>query len=68
VQALEDQAAWCLEKHGVRFVASYFSADKTRMICVYEAPDAESVRTANRVSGVPFDRVWAGEVFGPGTC
>jgi hypothetical protein len=53
----------CLEAHGARWIATYLSADRTRMICEFEAPDAEAVRTSMRSADVPFDRVWVGEVF-----
>lgn len=58
VQAAEDRSAWCLEAHGVRFLRTYFSRDRRRMICLYEAPDAESVRLAQEKAGLPFDRAW----------
>jgi hypothetical protein len=35
------------------------------MICLYEAPDAESVRQAQREAGVPFDEAWAFARYGP---
>ena len=63
VQALEDRGGWCLEAHGVRFVKTYFSRDRRRMICLYEAPDAESVRLAEDKAGVPFERAWATQVI-----
>ena len=63
LQAMEDAAAWCLELHSVTFRHSYFSTDRTRMICVYEAPDAESVRKAQRQGGLPFDRVWTADIY-----
>ena len=62
VQAIEDRGAWCLEAHGVRFLKSYFSRDRRRMMCLYEAPDAESVRLAQERAGVPFERAWASRV------
>ena len=52
----------CLTLYNVRFVRSYGSPDRKRMICVYDAPDAESVRLANRQGGKPFDRVWTADV------
>ena len=58
LQANEDKNAWCLQLHNVRFLRSYFSTDRRRMICVYEAPDAESVRLAQRQMALPFERVW----------
>lgn len=29
------------------------------MVCIYAAPDAESVRSAQRQAGMPFETVWA---------
>jgi hypothetical protein len=62
IQAIEDRGAWCLEAHGVRFLRSYFSRDWRRMICLYEAPDAEAVRLAQERAGVPFERAWTSRV------
>jgi len=59
IQAIEDAGAWCLETHRVEFARTFFSADRTRMICLYHAPDAESVRLAQRQAGMPVDAVWA---------
>lgn len=54
----------CLHAHNVRFVQSYMSADGKRMICVYEAPDAESVRIALRQHGMlPFDQAWKAKLW-----
>lgn len=59
IQSIEDRAAWCLEAHRVKFARTFFSADRRRMLCLYEAPDAESVRIAQRKAGMPFQAVWA---------
>jgi hypothetical protein len=59
IQAIEDAGAWCLETHQVQFVCTFFSFDRRRMICLYRAPDAESVRLAQRQAGMPLDEVWA---------
>lgn len=59
IQALEDASAWCLEARRVKFVRTYFSTDHKRMICLYRAPDAESVRQAQRQANMPFEDVWA---------
>ena len=58
IQALEDAGKGCLDVHRVRFVRTYFSRDRKRMICLYEAPDAESVRMAQREAQMPVERVW----------
>ena len=34
------------------------SKDGRRMICEYEAPDAETVRRVQLEAGAPFDRIW----------
>lgn len=65
VQAIEDAGAGCLETHRVRFVRTYFSTERRRMLCLYAAPDAESVRIAQREAGMPVDRVWAFRQFRP---
>jgi hypothetical protein len=59
VQDIEDAGIHCLEMRNVRFVRTYFSADRRRMLCLYAAPDAESVRQAQREAGMPFDEAWA---------
>lgn len=65
IQAIEDAGARCLETRNVRFIRTYFSADRKRMICLYQAPDAESVRQAQREAGVPFDEAWSIVPLGP---
>ena len=59
IQSIEDAGAWCLETRNVKFVRTFFSADCTRMACIYRAPDAESVRQAQRQARMPVDRVWS---------
>ena len=61
IQALEDAGARCLQAHQVTFLRTFFSRDRKRMLCLYEAPDAESVRVAEGKAGVPFERAWACE-------
>jgi hypothetical protein len=58
IQAIEDAGASCLETHQVSFVRTFFSRDRKRMICLYRAPDAEAVRVAQRMAGMPVDSVW----------
>jgi hypothetical protein len=64
IQAIEDRGAWCLKMYRVSFLRTYFSADRRRMICVYQAPDAEHVRLAQRRAGMPFERVWTASIHG----
>jgi hypothetical protein len=62
VQARESAAAWCLEAHRVTYLRTYFAADRRRMLCVYAAPDAESVRRAQEQAGLPVSSVWPAHV------
>jgi hypothetical protein len=50
---------WCFETHRVHHTHSFFSRDGKRMLCFYEAPDAEAVRVAQREAAMPADGVWA---------
>ena len=65
IQALEDAGKGCLDLHRVRFVRTWFSRDRKRMICLYAAPDAESVRIAQHEAKMPLDRVWSFRRFTP---
>jgi len=58
IQALETAGAWCLQSYNVRFLQTLFSRDQKRMLCLYEAPDAEAVRLAESQAKVPYDRAW----------
>jgi Nickel responsive protein SCO4226-like len=67
IRAMAVAAEWCLETHHVKYARTFFSADQKRMLCFYEAPDAESVRLAQRQGAMPVDAVWAFERIGPDT-
>lgn len=58
VQAGEDRAAGCYEDHQVRFLRTYVARDWKRVACVYEAPDAESVRAVQETAGLPYEKLW----------
>ena len=62
--ALEEAKGWCLEQHRVQWVRSYFATDGRRSLCMYHAPDAESVRIAQQKAGLPFDAAWTFERIG----
>ncbi|MGZ7033036.1 MAG: nickel-binding protein, partial [Thermoanaerobaculia bacterium] len=51
------------EVHGARWMRSYLSLDRKRIICEFEAADAEKVRESYRSAGVNFERVWSADVF-----
>jgi hypothetical protein len=53
----------CLEAHGARWMRSYLSEDRLRMVCEFEAADAEAVRASYRSAGQGFERVWSAHVY-----
>ena len=65
LQAIGQAKAWCLEQHRVQWARSFLSSDGRRMLCLYRAPDVESVRLAQREAGLPVDALWAFERIGP---
>jgi hypothetical protein len=62
--AMAERLEPCLESRSVRWVESFFARDRSRRICVFEAPDAESVRDAYRSAKVGFERAWAADAIG----
>lgn len=54
----------CLDIHRVTYRRSLLSQDRQRMICEYDAPDAESVRRVQREAEGPFETVWIADVLG----
>lgn len=63
VEALMLQEKGCFVSRRVTLLRSCLSRDRLRMICVYQAPDAESVRVANQLAGAAFERVWTADVL-----
>jgi uncharacterized protein DUF4242 len=64
LKAIVDTKAWCLEQHRVNWARSFLSTDGRRMLCFYGAPDAESVRLAQREAELPVDTVWGFQRIG----
>ena len=53
----------CIEVRNGAWRRSAMAVDRLRVVCEFEAPDADSVREAYRVSGVPYERIWTENVF-----
>jgi hypothetical protein len=53
----------CLQAHGARWMRSYLSLDRKRLICEFEAADAEQIRDSYRSAGVSFDHCWTATVY-----
>lgn len=52
-----DQVARVNDEEGVKWLFSFLSADKRKTYCLYEAPDAESIRRAAKRLSIPADVV-----------
>lgn len=63
MQAVADRERPCLAVYDVKWKRSLLSVDRKRMVCEYEAADAETVRKIQREAGADFDRIWTGEVI-----
>jgi len=61
--AVADRERPCLAIYNVQWKRSLLSSDRLRMICEYEAADAETVRKVQRQAEAQFDRVWGAEVI-----
>jgi ubiquinone/menaquinone biosynthesis C-methylase UbiE len=62
-RAMAEKLDPCLEVRNGTWRRSSVSIDRIRVVCEFEAPDAESVRQAYRTSGVPYERVWTANVY-----
>ena len=51
--------------HGVTWVHSYVSADRTRTFCVYDAPTPEAIRKSALQNELPVDRIVQVSVLDP---
>jgi len=63
MQVVADRERPCLGIYNVTWKRSLISADRMRMVCEYEAADAETLRRIQREAGAQFDRVWVGDVI-----
>jgi hypothetical protein len=51
--------------HGVTWVHSYVSTDKTKTFCVYDAPSPEAIRKAADLNSLPVDQISEVSVLDP---
>jgi hypothetical protein len=65
VRQMVRTGAWCFDQHRTAYRESYLALDGRRMVCLFEAPDMESVRLANRTLQFPVNRIWATTVHVP---
>jgi hypothetical protein len=65
MEAMGQRVGRCLELYGVSWLGSHVSLDRKRMVCVFEAADAQSVRDMQNTAQAPFDRVWPADILAP---
>lgn len=63
MQRVADLERPCLAAYQATWKRSLLSSDRRRMVCEYEAADAETMRKIQREAGAQFDRVWIGDVI-----
>lgn len=52
-------------EHGVTWVHSYVSADKTRTFCIYDAPTPEAIREVAERNSLPVGSITEVSVLAP---
>lgn len=55
----------CLSVRRITRLQSFISKDRLRTLCIYEAPDASSVRDVHDREGIPYVRIWSVDMLGP---
>lgn len=58
VETMRTEAGPCLDIHRAVLARSFLSRDGRRMLCLFTAPDAETVRIINRQLELSLERVW----------
>lgn len=57
---------WCFDVYRSHPVTHFLSPDGSRICCVFQAPDAESVRRAlDKLAVLPPERVWTASLHAP---
>ena len=63
MKLVADRERPCLAAYLATWKRSLLSADRKRMVCEYEAADAETVRKVQREARAQFDRIWVADVI-----
>ena len=58
IAMLETSCTWCREMHRVELVQLFVARNRKRVVLVFRAPDAESVREVCRRVALPVERLW----------
>lgn len=54
-----------LQEHGIRKLHSFLSSDGTRLTCVYDTGDLETVRRLHEETGIAPLRMWTARELHP---
>jgi len=65
IHEADQRVSPCLQARNVTWQYSLLASDRQRMICTFEAPDAESVRDSYRRAGLPPRPIWSGDLIKP---
>lgn len=52
-------------EHGVTWVQSFVSSDKSVTYCIYDGPSPEAIRASAETNGLPVDRITEVRVLDP---
>jgi len=63
MKIVADRERPCLGIYDVTWKRSLLGSDRMRMVCEYEAADAETVRKVQREARAQFDRIWVADVI-----
>ena len=63
MKLVADKERPCLSAYQATWKRSVLSSDRMRMVCEYEAADAETMRRIEREAGAQFDRIWVGDII-----
>jgi hypothetical protein len=63
VADLVRRAGPCFSIRRIKRLTTYASKDRRRTICLYEAPDASTVRDVHDQEGVAYVKIWSADVL-----
>jgi uncharacterized protein DUF4242 len=52
-------------ERGVTWLRSFVTRDRSRMFCIYEGPDAATIRAVAEANGMPVDHITEVRVLDP---
>lgn len=57
------RAGPCLAIRRIKRLQTILSKDRLRSVCLYEAPDASTVRDVHDQEHIPYVEIWSGDAF-----